>query len=140
MVKNRAILSGMRTKQPHQELSLEALQLVAERFRVLAEPLRLRILQLLRTGEKNVTELTTQLATTQPNASKHLRLLQEAGFIGRRQAGTSVYYSVIDPTVFELCDVVCTSLYERMAAHARVLQQPAANASSRGRKRAATGI
>src|SRR6266508_6083301 len=64
---------AMRTKPPHSALSPEALQLVAERFRVLAEPLRLRILQLLRSGEKNVTELTTQLATTQPNASKHLR-------------------------------------------------------------------
>jgi DNA-binding transcriptional ArsR family regulator len=130
----------MRTKPAHADLAPEALQLVAERFRVLAEPQRLRILQILRNGEQNVTELTTNLATTQPNASKHLRLLQEAGFIGRRQAGTSVYYFVTDPSVFELCDVVCTSLYERMAAHARVLQQPAANASSRGRKRAATGI
>jgi DNA-binding transcriptional ArsR family regulator len=120
----------MRTKQ-HQELSPEALQLVAERFRVLAEPLRLRILQLLRSGEQNVTELTAQLATTQPNASKHLRLLQEAGFIGRRQAGTSVYYSVADPSVFQLCDVVCSALYSRMTAQARVLEQPAAASSRR---------
>ena len=118
----------------------ELVELIAERFRVLAQPQRLRILQILRNGEQNVTELTTNLATTQPNASKHLRLLQEAGFIGRRQAGTSVYYFVTDPSVFELCDVVCTSLYERMAAHARVLQQPAASASSRGRRRKVTGI
>lgn len=124
----------MRTRAAHAELSLEALQLVAERFRVLAEPQRLRILQILRNGEQNVTELTTNLATTQPNASKHLRLLQEAGFIGRRQAGTSVYYFVIDPSVFDLCDVVCTSLYERMAAHARALQLPAAKSPSRRRK------
>jgi len=124
----------MRTKKPHSDLSPEALQLVAERFRVLAEPLRLRILQLLRTGEKNVTELTTHLATTQPNASKHLRLLQEAGFIGRRQAGTSVYYFVIDPSVFELCDVVCSSLYARMSAQARLLEQSSLGASSRGRR------
>ena len=113
----------MRTKQPYPELSPAALQLVAERFRVLGEPLRLRILQLLRSGEKNVTDLTTELSTTQPNASKHLRLLQEAGFIGRRQAGTSVYYFVSDPSVFELCDVVCTSLYARMSAQARLLER-----------------
>jgi ArsR family transcriptional regulator len=129
----------MRTKPAHPDLSPEALHLVAERFRVLAEPQRLRILQVLRNGEQNVTGLTTALATTQPNASKHLRLLQEAGFIGRKQAGTSVYYFVTDPSVFELCDVVCTSLYERMAAHARALQQPAANATSSGRKRTVTG-
>lgn len=101
---------------------------------MLAEPLRLRILQLLRTGEKNVTELTTQLVTTQPNASKHLRLLQGAGFIGRRQAGTSVYYFVTDPSVFELCDVVCTSLYARMSAQARLLEQSSPGASSRSRR------
>ena len=125
----------MRTKPLHTELSPEALQLVAERFRVLAEPLRLRILQLLRSGEKNVTELTIQLATTQPNASKHLRLLQEAGFIGRRQAGTSVYYFVTDLSVLEVCDVVCGSLYTRMSAQARLLEQSSPAPSSRGRRK-----
>ena len=113
----------MRAKQPYPELSPEAIQLVAERFRVLGEPLRLRILQLLRSGERNVTELTTQLSTTQPNASKHLRLLQETGLIGRRQAGTSVYYFINDPSVFELCDVVCTSLHARMSSQARLLER-----------------
>lgn len=117
------------------ELTPAALLLVAERFRVLAEMQRLRILQILRNGERNVTELTAQLATTQPNASKHLRLLQAAGFIGRRQAGTSVYYFVTDPTVFKLCDVVCTSLYERMSSHARTLRKPAAAASMRNRRK-----
>jgi len=111
----------MRTKQT--ELSPEAIQLVAERFRVLAEPLRLRILQFLRSGERNVTDLTALLSTTQPNASKHLRLLQEAGLIGRRQVGTSVYYFIADPSVFELCDVVCTALYARMSAQARLLER-----------------
>jgi len=109
----------------HAELSPEALQLVADRFRVLAEPLRLRILQLLRNGEKNVTELTSILGTTQPNVSKHLRVLQEAGLIGRRQSGTTVYCFVADQTVFELCDVVCTALYARMSAQARLLETPA---------------
>ena len=124
----------MRTKRPHSELSAEALHLVAERFRVLAEPQRLRLLQILRHGEKNVTELTAQLATTQPNASKHLRLLQEAGFIGRRQAGTSVYYFVTDLSVLEVCDVVCASLYTRMSAQARLLEQSSAAPSTRGRR------
>lgn len=121
----------MRAKSSHPELSPEALLLVAERFRVLAEPLRLRILQLLRSGEKNVTELTSLLQSTQPNVSKHLRILQEAGLIGRRQSGNTVYCFVSDPTVFELCDVVCASLYARMSAQAKVLEpQPPA----RGRK------
>ncbi|HUP62335.1 MAG TPA: metalloregulator ArsR/SmtB family transcription factor [Thermoanaerobaculia bacterium] len=112
----------MATKQKdHAPLSPEALELVAERFRVLAEPLRLQILQLVRNGEKNVTELTELLGTTQPNVSKHLRVLQEAGLIGRRQAGNTVYCFVSDPSVFELCDVVCTALHARMAAQTRLL-------------------
>ncbi len=114
----------MRSK--HAELSPEALQLVADRFRVLAEPVRLRILQSLRNGEKNVSELTALLGTTQPNVSKHLRVLQEAGLIGRRQSGTTVYCYVADQTVFELCDVVCSALYTRMAAQARILEAPPA--------------
>jgi DNA-binding transcriptional ArsR family regulator len=129
--KDRVIIPEMPARKPHSALSPEALQLVAERFRVLAEPLRLRILQLLRDGEMNVSELTAALATTQPNASKHLRMLQETGFIARRQAGTSVYYAVADESVFELCDVVCTSLYERMSAQARVFEPSPRNRKGR---------
>ena len=106
----------------HRPLSPEALELVANRFRVLAEPQRLRILQLLQAGEKNVTELTEELGTTQPNVSKHLRVLQEAGVISRRQAGNSVYCFIADPSVFDLCDVVCTALYARVSAHAQLLR------------------
>ncbi|HEX7136932.1 MAG TPA: metalloregulator ArsR/SmtB family transcription factor [Vicinamibacterales bacterium] len=111
----------MSTKRRVVSLSPDALGLVAERFRILAEPQRLRLLQLLHDGEKNVTELTEALQTTQPNVSKHLRLLQEAGLVGRRQAGNTVYCFIADPSVFDLCDLVCTSLYERVAAHAQLL-------------------
>lgn len=111
-------------KPTHPDLPAEALELVAERFRVLAEPLRLQILQLLRSGEKNISELTELLGTTQPNMSKHVRILQEAGLIGRRQAGTAVYCFVSDESVFALCDLVCTSLYERVSTQARLLEHP----------------
>jgi hypothetical protein len=53
-------------------------------------------------------------------------VLQEAGLIGRRQSGTTVYCYVADQTVFELCDVVCNALYTRMAAQARILEAPPA--------------
>lgn len=111
----------MSTRSRVLSLSPDALDLVAERFRVLAEPQRLRLLQLLHDGEKNVTELTEALQTTQPNVSKHLRLLQEAGLVGRRQAGNTVFCFIADPSVFDLCDLVCTSLYERVSAHAQLL-------------------
>ena len=111
----------MSTRSRVLSLSPGALDLVAERFRVLAEPQRLRILQLLHDGEKNVTELTEALQTTQPNVSKHLRLLQETGLVGRRQVGNTVFCFIADPTVFDLCDLVCNSLSERVAAHAQLL-------------------
>lgn len=111
----------MSTRRGVADLSPEAIELVAARFRVLAEPQRLRILQLLRAGEKNVTEITDELQTTQPNVSKHLRVLQEAGLVGRRQTGNTVYCFIADPSVFELCDVVCSSLSARVTAHAQLL-------------------
>ena len=52
--------------------------------------------------------------------SKHLRILQDAGLVGRRQDGNSVYYSIADPTVFALCDTVCSSIGARLTQHATV--------------------
>ena len=115
-------------------MSLEALQLVAARFKVLSDPMRLRILQVLETGETSVSALSEAVESTQPNVSKHLKLMQEAGMLARRQEGNTVYYSISDPTVFELCDVVCSSLAERFAAHASVFSTGAVHAV-RGRRR-----
>jgi DNA-binding transcriptional ArsR family regulator len=99
----------------------EALELVAARFKVLAEPLRLRILQALETGEMSVTEIAKAVKSTQPNVSKHLRLLQDAGLIVRRQEGNLIYCSIGDEKVFELCEVVCSSLRQRFASQAGAL-------------------
>ena len=89
------------------------IEMVAARFRLLAEPLRVRLLQALQEGERNVSELAEELRASQPSVSKHLRLLQEAGIVGRRAEGNRVYYAVTDPSVFELCSMVCTSIGQR---------------------------
>ena len=91
-------------------LSPEAVELVAERFRVLGEPTRLRLLNALRQGECTVTELVEAIGTTQANVSKHLQVLHAAGFVRRRREGTAVVYTLADPTVFQLCDLVCGRL------------------------------
>ena len=88
----------------------EALALVAARFKVLSEPLRLRILQELEGGALSVGELTAAVGATQPNVSKHLKMLQDAGFVARKQEGNTVIYSVADESVFALCDLVCGRL------------------------------
>lgn len=85
------------------------LDLVARRFRTLGEPYRLRILQELEPGEKSVGELVEALEGNQPNISRHLQILSDAGLIGRRREGTSIFYTISDPMVFKLCALVCGS-------------------------------
>jgi DNA-binding transcriptional ArsR family regulator len=96
-----------------QAMSHKMLDLVARRFRTLGEPYRLRILQELETGEKSVGELVGELDGNQPNVSKHLQILFDAGLISRRREGTSVIYAISDPMVFRLCALVCSSEAER---------------------------
>ena len=90
-------------------MSDKMLNLVARRFRTLGEPYRLRILQELEAGEKSVGELVTALDGNQPNVSKHLQILSDAGLISRRREGTSIFYAISDPMVFKLCALVCSS-------------------------------
>ena len=91
-------------------MSPDAVNVVAGRFKVLSEPIRLQILQYLETGESSVTNVTKGVNSTQPNVSKHLKMLQDEGLVAKRQDGNTVYYRIADQTVFELCDVVCGSL------------------------------
>lgn len=88
-------------------MSDSLLPFVAARFRTLGEPIRIRLLQALQEGNRNVTQLVDDVGSSQPNVSRHLRVLQDAGLIVRRQDGNNVYYSIADPTVFDLCDTVC---------------------------------
>lgn len=114
-------------------LSAEVLELVAARFRVMADPLRLRLLHALEDGEMSVSALTAAVESTQPNVSKHLRTLQDAGLVVRRQEGNLVYYAIADQTIFQMCDLVCTSLQQRLAAQASLLTGPARAAARRRR-------
>jgi len=107
----------------HASLSTEAIELVAACFRTLGVPIRIRILQALRDGDLNVNELATATGSSQPSVSKHVRILQSAGLLARRQNGNNVYYSIADPAVFELCDTVCGSIGARMAQHASVANE-----------------
>jgi DNA-binding transcriptional ArsR family regulator len=89
-------------------------ELVARHFRVLGEPLRIRLLERLRDGEATVGELVEFAGTTQQNVSKHLGVLLQAGIVARRKVGTASYYSIVDETVFQLCDDVCGTLERRL--------------------------
>lgn len=107
----------------NKNLSVEALELIASRFKILSEPIRLRMLHQLQDGEKSVTELTEAVETSQPNVSKHLKILQDAGVVKRKQQGNTVYYSIADDSIFTLCETVCSSLETRLRNQAEIFAQ-----------------
>lgn len=90
-------------------------ELIARRFRILGEPMRIRILERLRDGDASVQQLTDALGASQQNVSKHLNILLDAGIVTRRKLGTSALYSIADPGVFLLCESVCGSLQRQFA-------------------------
>jgi ArsR family transcriptional regulator len=99
-------------------ISDEAIELVAHRFAVLGEPMRLRLLRALFDGEKNVSTLVELTAGTQANISRHLQTLTTAGLLGRRKEGLEVFYSIADSSIFKLCELVCGSLEKQLTKQA----------------------
>jgi DNA-binding transcriptional ArsR family regulator len=89
---------------------------IARRFRVIGEPMRIRLLDRLRKGEASVRELTQALGTTQQNASKHLAVLHENGIVSRRREGNHVLYAIADDSVLELCEQVCGGIRRQIGA------------------------
>jgi DNA-binding transcriptional ArsR family regulator len=106
---------------PH-PLPDDLVELVARRFRVLSEPMRIRLLDQLRTGEATVGELSHALSASQQNVSKHLAVLSEAGMVGRRKDGNHVYYRIVDEGVFALCDEVCGSVRQQLRSLSELIE------------------
>ena len=99
-------------------LTDEALEHVARRFAVLAEPMRLRLLQALFAGEMNVNALVEETGGTQANISRHLQTLTQAHLISRRKEGLQVFYAICDPSILKLCELVCGSLEKQFTKQA----------------------
>ena len=96
--------------------------LIAARFRVLAEPTRIKLLDRLRDGDATVQELQEALEASQQNVSKHLGVLLSAGMVARTKRGTSSLYSIVDQGVFELCEQVCGGLRRQIAELEGIVQ------------------
>ena len=96
-------------------------ELIARRFRMLAEPTRIKLLDRLREGEANVNELSEGLGASQQNVSKHLAMLADVGMLARRKEGNHVYYRIADEGVFALCEQVCGSLEAQLASLNRLV-------------------
>lgn len=106
----------------NRSMTPELLALVAARFKALAEPARLEILNALRRGERTVGELVEETGLGQANVSKHLRLLHGLGFVDRRKEALFVYYELADKTVFQLCDIMCGSIEAETRARRKLLK------------------
>ena len=106
------------------ELTDDVIDLVAQRFRLLGEPMRLRLLRSLETGELTVNQLAEMLDSNQANISRHLTAMFEAGLLNRRRDGNNAYYSIADPVVFSLCELVCNSVREQLRLRLGALGVP----------------
>ena len=100
----------------------ELVELIARRFHLLAEPMRLRLLDRLRDGEASVQELADEFGASQQNVSKHLALLAEAGVLARRKDGTRVLYRIGDPEILGLCERMCASLEHELRGRAALIE------------------
>jgi DNA-binding transcriptional ArsR family regulator len=102
-------------------MSPELLELVADRFKLLSDPARLRILNGLRDGERSVGEIVEATGLSQANVSKHLAMLHGAGFVRRRKAGLFTMYVLADKTIFRLSDLMCGRIEAEAAGRAKIL-------------------
>jgi DNA-binding transcriptional ArsR family regulator len=98
------------------------IELVAQRFRVLGEPMRIKLLDRLRESDATVSELQEALGASQQNISKHLGILRAAGMVSRTKEGNSTRYAISDPSVFELCDQVCGGVRRQLHELEEILQ------------------
>lgn len=96
--------------------------LIAQRFRLLGEPTRIRLLDALRDGPATGAELQAATGASQQNVSKHLGMLVDSGMVRRVKEGTRSYFSIADESLFELCERVCGSLRRQVAELEALLQ------------------
>ena len=100
----------MSTPQKKHPLSDGELEQIALHFRLLGEPMRLKILQAVCTGPRTVNDILTAVGATQANVSKHLSLLAAAGILTRKKDGQYVYYGLKDELTLKMCELVRSQL------------------------------
>jgi len=105
------------------------IELLAGRLRVIADPTRIKLLDLLQDGEATVQQLTDMLDTTHQNVSKHLALLHQAGLVRRRRDGVFVHYAIADPSALHVFEELSSAVARQVGELARILrhEQPSAN-------------
>ena len=94
-----------------------SLNLQAELCQSLTHPFRLKILQLLHDGEKNVSDIKMQTQKPQPYISQHLKVLRDKGAVTTRREANEVYYSLADSRILEICELVADLIAKKLESH-----------------------
>lgn len=110
-------------KSSNSIVPMPVLEAVADYFKILSETSRLHILQCLRSGPMNVMGLCEETGLGQANLSKHLKVMTQAGILSRQPKGTSAYYEVADPLVFQFCELACIQISDRLRQQVEPFQQ-----------------
>lgn len=103
------------------ELNINALPEIAQIFKALSDPARLKIMACLHDGERAVSEIVLLTGLQQANTSKHLQVLSQAGLLKSRREGSTILYSFSDSTVLKICDVVCSSYAKMIKTKAEMI-------------------
>ncbi len=96
------------------------LELISNRFKILADTNRLKVLNCLKSGEKNVGKIIEETDLKQANVSKIMLAMAQYNIVARRKDGNSVYYHIVDDSIFDLCSIVCSKLQENMAGFSKL--------------------
>ncbi len=88
------------------DADLERFRRHAEICKVLTDPKRLMLLDVLRDGERSVGDLAEAIGASLANVSQHLGVLRHAGLVDTRRVATSIRYRLSDPTIIEACEAV----------------------------------
>jgi ArsR family transcriptional regulator, virulence genes transcriptional regulator len=107
-------------RSDEKELAKELYRLQAEICRTLADPVRLEILDMLKSGEHTVGELVEKTGLKQANVSQHLAVLRQTGLVSTRRQATAIYYSLAYPAIIQACDLTKQILMEQLAQGGRL--------------------
>ncbi|MFQ6129516.1 MAG: ArsR/SmtB family transcription factor [Candidatus Hadarchaeaceae archaeon] len=105
-------------------------QLHAELCKMLSNPTRLEILNLLRDEEKTVSELVAATGLRQANLSQHLATMRQRGIVLARKEGANVYYEIANPKIIRACELIREVLFEQFAEGGKLIK----GVSRRGRR------
>ena len=98
-------------------------ELHAEICKILSNSKRLEILNLLRNGEKSVSELISLAKITQANLSQHLAILRRKDIVTTRREGTNIYYKIANPKIIQACDIIREVLIEQLAEKEKLVKK-----------------